>query len=162
MPQHDYPDAIEPVSKDQSLAAVRDAAKKRFEAQVLKAYAELDEGAVLQRVQDDVVRRLEEVTKSMLGIDDRWSAIELKEGGLRRHLEPIMERLLQEKVKPMFEAEVARLLEQKTIKTALNKAIKRRVESAVYGIENHRTDATNDFEKLISAEIEKTMREFLQ
>ena len=167
MPTHDYPDTPALSKMDdpafataQSLKAVREAARQRFEAKVAAAYAKLDEQDCIDRLEERLLGQMDDVTKSILGINDKWSRIEIEDGSLRKALEPIVEKLVNEKIAPLFEAQVARLLETKTINAALNKAVKNRVESVIYSLEHHRTDATNRFDKLLEAEVSRIIDEY--
>lgn len=167
MPRHDYPDTQEITQNDdpafsiaQSLKAVRETARKKFEAKVTAAYARLDEQACIDKLEERLFDQMDKVSKAMLGIDDSWSEIEIKEGLLRKTLEPVLTRLMDEKVMPQFEAQIAKILETKAINTAINKAIKRRVESAIYALETHRTDATNRLDKILETEVSRIIDEY--
>lgn len=144
----------------QNLKAIRSSAIKELEKRMSDAYAAYSVEDSIAHIEERLVNDLHVTTDKLLGIDRRWSDIEIKEGRLRAILDPEIDRILSEKIKPLMEAEIARVMELQTIQKAIKKAIKDRIDSALYGITRSNSEIGACIDKAVNTEIDTLFKEW--
>jgi hypothetical protein len=151
--------AEKPLAQD--LTALRNAAKLKLEDRIQEAYSNFDVNKLIQTIETRLINESLDVADAMLGIDRTWHNLEIKEGRIKNIIGPSIDTLLHEVAEPMILAEVARVLELKSIKTAIRDAIKNRVKSAIYSIEHHSSsDVGKKIDDLIKAELNEVFIEY--
>jgi hypothetical protein len=147
---------------DEELIRIREAAKQKLHSKIVEAYTKFDVKKALSMIEERIIGEMEDVTDKILGIDRKWHEIEIKEGRIREMLGKEVDRVLAERVQPLICAQVARIIEYKTIQTALKKAIKNRVDSAIYSLEHHSgTEIGKEMDRLVKSHIDAALKDFL-
>lgn len=145
---------------EEDLQKLRNAAKKKLENKILEAYNKFDVKTLVSHIEQRLIGEAEDITDKLLGIDRRWSDVEIKDGRLRAIIQPEIDRILEEKAAPAIRAEVARVMELKSIQTAIQKAIKARIQNAIYNLEHYNSDIGKKIDELMKAETDKIFAEY--
>ena len=103
------------------------------------------------------------MSDKLMGIDRRWSEIDVKEGRIRQIIQDDVDALIEKKAKPIILAEMARMLELKSVKTAFRDAIKSRINSAIRNIEtSYNSDVGKRIDALVTTELEAVFKEYTE
>ena len=139
------------------------AAKLKLESRIHEAYEKFDTSKLIEAVEERLIGEALDVSDKLMGIDRRWSEIEVKEGRIRQIIQNDVDTLIEEKAKPIILAEMARVLELKSVKTAFRDAIKNRINSAIRNIESsYNSDIGKRIDALVAAELELVFKEYTE
>lgn len=139
------------------------AAKLKLESRIHEAYEKFDTSKLIEAIEERLIGEALDVSDKLMGIDRRWSEIEVKEGRIRQIIQDDVDTLIEEKAKPIILAEMARILELKSVKTALRDAIKSRINSAIRNIEtSYNSDVGKRIDALVTAELEAVFKEYTE
>jgi hypothetical protein len=148
---------LHPVS---AVLAAKNAVAKKLEARILKAFSEFDETDILRTIEERITNEALMVTDKLLGIDRKWSAPEIKNGRIADLIGPAVDELLQDKLRPLVLAEIARLLETQTFKKSMNAAIRERASSAIRSIAYGSNNIGNQIDALVKKELDSVFEEY--
>lgn len=146
---------------DEDLRPLRIAAKRKLETKIIDAFDTYDVKNILESIEERMMGDAADIADKLMGIDRRWSELDIKEGRLRAIIEPAVDRALKEVAEPLILAELARVIELKTIQAAIKKAVKQRVTDAIYSIECYSSSETaKKIDSLVQAEISEVFKEY--
>ena len=139
------------------------AAKLKLETRIHEAYEKFDTSKLIKAIEERLIGEALDVSDKLMGVDRRWSELEVKEGRIKQIIQEDVDTLIEEKAGPIILAEVARMLELKSIKTALRDAIKTRINSAIRNIENsYNSEIGKKLDNLVTAELEAVFKEYTE
>lgn len=143
------------------LQCVRNAAKRALEQRIIKAYSSVDEQELIKTIEVRLQSEINAISDSLLGIDRRWSEIEIKEGRLRDILNPAINEMLEERAKPLILDLIATFLNQQTFKKIMHQAIKTRLHNAIQDFtRGTSSEVGRTIDKMVQEELQKTLAEF--
>jgi hypothetical protein len=139
----------------QGFATLRQVAKLKLEERIHEAYCKFDTSKLIESIEERLIGEALDIADKLMGIDRKWHEPEIKEGRIRQIIQADVDALIEEKAKPLILAEMARVLELKTVKKALQDAIKIRVNSAIRNIEtSYNSDISKRIDALVAAELD--------
>lgn len=142
------------------LERFREAAKTELERKLTQAYADFDIGKAFSVIEERLLKEATAITDALLGIDRKWSEIEIKDGKIRDYIKGLVDTCLAEKLGPKIEREIARQLELKTIEKAIDRKVKGLIESTIYNIDSSYNATGKKIDAIVNTEIERIFEEW--
>jgi hypothetical protein len=140
------------------LDTISESLRKSLNAKIQEAITTFDPEIVFKRMQSQLLNNANEVADKMLGLDRRWSSLDIDSKGLLyKHLEPRIKGLVTEYLEPRIANATASLLATKQIQNLIDRAIKRKVVETVENLGGYKNHLEGTIETMVEEEIEKTI-----
>jgi hypothetical protein len=144
------------------LDSTRETLRTHLHEQIHDAIIAFDATEILKRVQDDVLAKATEISQAMLGLETRWSNLELTSSGiLTKHLTPIVKDMVEQHLTPMIKTEVLRLLATKSIQDLILRTIKREVKDNIQNLGSYKSAIRTDIEDLVNTEVKRVTESWI-
>lgn len=144
------------------LEVTQETLRKHLHDQIHEAIVDFDATAILQSIKDDTLAKATEISQSLMGLETRWSNLELTSSGLlSKHLGPIVKDLVVCHLEPIIRTEVPRLLATKHIQDLILRAIKREVKDNVASLGGYKNSLKDQIEEMVTAEIAKVAKAWI-
>jgi hypothetical protein len=144
------------------LEATQEALRKHLHEQIHEAIVDFDAAAILQSIKDDTLAKATEISQTLMGLETRWSNLELTHSGLlNKHLGPIVKDLVTNHLEPIVRAEVPRLLATKQVRDLILRVIKREVEDDVASLGGYNNSLKDTIEEMVTKEIAKVTESWI-
>ena len=144
------------------LKATQETLHKHLHDQIHEAIVDFDATAILQSIKDDTLDKATEIAQSLMGLETRWSNLELTSSGLlSKHLGPIVKDLVVCHLEPIIRAEVPRLLATKHIQDMIIRVIKREIKYNVASLGGYKNSPKDQIEEMVMKEIVKVTESWI-
>ena len=144
------------------LESTQETLRKHLHEQIHEAIADFDATAILQSIKDDTLAKATEIAQNLMGLETRWSSLDLTSSGLlSKHLGPIVKDLVVGHLEPIIKAEVPRLLATKQIQDLILRAIKREVKDNVASLGGYKNSLKDQIEEMVTKEVAKVAEDWM-
>lgn len=144
------------------LEATQEILRKHLHDQIHEAIVDFDATAILQSIKDDTLAKATEIAQSLMGLETRWSNLELTSSGLlSKHLGPIVKDLVVCHLEPIIRAEVPRLLATKHIQDMIIRVIRREVKDNIASLGGYKNSLKDQIEEMVTKEVAKVAEDWL-
>lgn len=142
------------------LSVARTAVRAALEARIMHAYENYDIQASITSIEARILADVHTITDTLLGVNRRWSTLEIQEGMIDDLIKPEIHRVLTKVVAPIIEAKVKELVSSVSIQEALNAVVRARIKSALDGIGRRNCDIGNQIDAIVKGEVDSVFAEY--